>query len=49
MGQAAADQRRIELIRLAVHVEIGAGEMRKKERRAELHDKGEELVDIGIL
>ena len=44
-----AEQNRIELIRLAVDVEIGAREMGIEERGAEFGDEGEQLLDIGIL
>jgi hypothetical protein len=49
MGETVAEQNRIELVGLAVHVEIGPREMGIKQRGPKLCDEGEELLDIGIL
>ncbi len=49
VGQAPAEQFRIELIGLPVHVEVGAGKTRRDQGRAERHDRLEQLVDVAIL
>src|SRR4029077_7300706 len=49
MRQAIADQRRVELVGLAVDVEIGAREMGVEQGAAERAHKAEQLLDIGVL
>src|SRR5262249_46624400 len=49
MRQAIADQRRIELVRFAIDVEISAREMGIKKRCAEARREVEQLLDIGVL
>ncbi len=46
--QRLDEHRRVEFPGLAVHVEIGAREMRAEQRRAEMRRAGEQLVDIGV-
>ena len=49
MGQPVAEQNRIELVGLAVDVEISAREMGVEQGGAEPGDEGEQLLDIGVL
>ena len=49
MGQPIAEQNRIELVRLAVDVEIGPREMGIEQGGAEPGHEGEQLLHIGIL
>ena len=49
MGQPVAEQNRIELVGLAVDVEIGAREMGMEQRGAERGHEAEQLLDIGVL
>ena len=46
--QILPEHARIELIGLAIHIEIGAREMRMQQRRAEIGGKGEEFVDVAV-
>src|SRR5947209_6083804 len=47
--QPAFEHARIELVRLAVHVDIAAGEVRPHERIAAPHHTDHKLIDEGIL
>ena len=49
MGQPVAEQSRIELVGLAVDVEISAREMGVEQGGAERGDEAEQLLDIGVL
>jgi hypothetical protein len=48
-GELPLEHARVELVGLAVHVEIGAGKARLEERRADGRGSGEEILDIGVL
>ncbi len=48
-GQAAVEHARIELIGLAVDVDIAAREVRPHQRVAACHDAEDQLIDEGIL
>ena len=47
--QPAVEHARVELVGLAVDVEIGAREAGRHQRRAERHDVGKQRVDEGVL
>ena len=49
LRQPAGEQLGIELVGLAIDVEIGAREACRDQRRAERHDRLEQLVDVAIL
>ena len=48
IGKRVVEHGRIELVGLAVDIDIGAREMRLQQRRAELGDGAEYLVDEGV-
>ena len=48
-GQAAVEHARIELVGLAIHVDIAAREMHPHERVPARHDAGDQVVDEGVL
>ena len=49
MGEAIVEERRIELVGLAVDVEISAREMGIEQRRTHLGNEAEQLLHIGVL
>ena len=48
-GQAAVEHARVELVGLAVHVDIAAREMRPHQRVAARHHAGDQVVDEAVL
>ena len=48
-GTGSMEHARVEFPRLAVHVDIGAREIGRDQRRAQRHRAGEKLVDKAVL
>ena len=49
IGQAAVEKKGVELIRLAIDVDVGSGKMRVHQHGAMLRRGGQEFLHIGVL